>query len=198
MNWASMLEPLVLLVAVLLALGMVRLGALQYGIVAPRDAEAVPLLHVLGAATGVAAGVALLLSMPDLGAFNPARIFSADSPWSLTLGGILGGYGLPQAVTLRSLIAALGGDGSLAQVAAGWLAVAGLVAGTGLAWRLWRGRDRLRALAAFLLLATWTALILHYAAHLAVWTLTQLNFWLFAVALVLFQRWRARAATGGH
>ncbi|WP_431285187.1 hypothetical protein ACQW02_10480 [Humitalea sp. 24SJ18S-53] len=198
MDMATMLEPLALLLAGLLALGMVRLGALQYGLVAPHDAEAVPLLHVLAAGTGLAGGIALLLSMPDLTAFLPTRIFTNDSPWSVTLGGILGGYALPRLVTLRSLVAALGGDGGLAQVAAGWIAVAGLLAGAVLATRLWHGRDRVRAIAAFVLLAVWTALILHYAAHLAVWMMTQLNFWLFAVALVLFQHWRYRAPSSGH
>lgn len=186
------------IVAILVALGMVRLGTLQYAIVAPADAEAVPILHVLGAGTGLVAGMALLLSVPHAGAFAPGILFERGAAWDLSLGDFLAAYALPRWVTLRSLLLSIGGEGSLLQVATARFAMVGLLAGPLLALRLWRGLARLRALAAFLLLVLWTALILHYALHLAAWTVAQLNFWTFAIALLLFQRWRYRTRLPAH
>lgn len=199
MTWNAILElggdAMATLLAMLLALGMVRLGSLQFRLVAPQDAEAVPLLHVLGAITGGLAGCALLLAVPHGNAFVPASFFAADGPWEITLGGFLRRYALPQPTALQSLVAALRGGGGPMQAVVAWLAIAGFLLGPLLALRLWRGRDRLRALGGFLLLALWTALILHYAVHLAAWTLAQLNFWAFALGLLLFQRWRRTVAT---
>lgn len=182
------------LAAAALAFGMLRLGSLQYGLVAPRDAEAVPLLPVLGVATGGAAGLALLLAMPHAAAFSPLGLFTTGSPWEVTLGGFLGRYALPQGATLLELGKAVAGRAGWPQVLTAWAALLGLLAGPVLAWRLWQGSDRARALGGFLLLALWTALILHYTAHLLAWVLAQLNFWAFGLGLLLFQRWRCRAA----
>jgi hypothetical protein len=184
--------------AALLVFGMARLGTMQYRLVAPGDAEAVPLLHVFGLATGIVVGIALLLSVPHAAAFSPLRLFAGNSPWEMTLGSFLKHYALPQPATLQAVLEALGGSGKRAAIAAVWLAVLGLLAGSVLACRLWHGIDRLRAIGAFLLLAVWTALILHYAAHFAAWGMAQLHVWLFAAALVLLQRWRYRGATASH
>jgi len=179
-----------------LALALMRLAGAAYALAAPRDAEAVPLLHVLALAAGGATGIALLLALPHAGDFRPARLFLAGGPWAIGLGDVLARFALPDAATLRGARDALstGGAGG----AAGWLALALLAAGPLAALRWWRGRTRLRAIAAFLLLAACTALILHYGAHLLAWTASQLNFWLFAVALFAWQRWRYAAPRAGH
>ena len=182
------------LLALLLALGMARLGSLQYRLLAPEDGEAVPLLHVLAAATGGLAALALLLAVPHGSAFAPPSLFAAAGPWDIPLGQFLHRHALPRPATLRGLLAALGGGGGPLRGAVAWLAAGGFLLGPLLALRLWRGRDRLRALGGFLLLALWTALILHYAVHLAAWTLAQLHPWSFALGLLLFQRWRHRRA----
>ena len=187
-----------------LALALMRLASAAYGIAAPRDAEAVPLLHVLALAAGGASATALLLALPHAGDFRPSRLFLAGGPWAIGLGDFLTRYALPDLATLRGARDALypGGAGGWAGggvgAAAGWLALALLAAGPLAALRWWHGRTRLRAIAAFLLLAASTALILHYGAHLLAWAAAQLNFWLFALALFAWQRWRYAAPRAGH
>ncbi|WP_439596595.1 hypothetical protein [Falsiroseomonas sp.] len=182
--------------AILLALGMLRLASVFYGALAPADAEAVPLLHVLALAAGLACGLALLLAVPHAESFRISRIFAPDGPWHLGLPGFLARHGLPDAATLQAAWAQLreGGLGALP----GGLALLLLAAGPLAALRWWRGGARLRALGAFLLLAASTALLLHYAIHLLAWMLALLNFWLFALLLFAFQRWRHAPTRTGH
>lgn len=183
------LNGLAMLAGVVLAVAAVRLGLAAHQFAEPRDAEAVPLLRLLAIAIGAIAGAGLLAAAPDPSLFHPARIFASDGPWAIGLPELLRDRALPARETLRALVAALRGGGGAATVAA-WLAVAGFVVGGVLARRLWQGRARRRAFAAFLLLVLLTALQLHYAAHLLAWLVAQLGFWLFALALLLFQRWR--------
>ncbi|MGX9966526.1 hypothetical protein ACVFYP_24595 [Roseomonas sp. F4] len=181
--------------AMLLALGVLRLASILYGLLAPADAEAVPLLHVLALAAGLASGIALLFAVPHGEDFHLSRILVAEGPWNLDLPGFLAQRGLPGRATLAQALDQLR-QGGWGAVPAG-LALLLLASGPLAALRWWRGWARLRALAAFLLLAASTALLLHYAIHLLAWMLALLNFWLFAVLLILFQRWRY-APRGGH
>jgi hypothetical protein len=178
-----------MLAAVLLAVALLRLGLAAHDVAAPRDAEAVPLLRLLALVTGAAAGAGLLATATDPSIFHPARIFAAEGPWAIGLGELLGRHALPGAEALRALPAALFAPRGAATAAA-WLTLAGLACGGVLARRLWRGRTRLRGFAAFLLLVLLAMVQLHYAAHLLAWLAARLGFWLFALALLLFQRWR--------
>lgn len=182
--------------AILLALALLRLAGLVYHALAPADAEAVPLLHVLALGAGLAAGVALLLAVPHGEDFRLSGIFMAEGPWALDLPGFLARHGLPGRGTLGQAWQDLrqGGLGALP----GGLALLLLVLGPLAALRWWRGRARWRAMGAFLLLALSTALLLHYAIHLLAWMLARLNFWLFALLLLAFQRWRHAPRGGGH
>lgn len=184
--------------ALLVALAGLRLGAWMYAMTAPHDAEAVPLLHTLALVAGVAMGVALLASTPHLAEFALARIFTAEGFWSVDLWHFLGAHALPSHATLARTSGALMGEGGATQVWTARIAILALVPGGLAARRLWRGRARLRALLAFLLLALWSAVMLGYATHLLAWAAAQLSFWLFLVALVLFQRWRYRTNAPVH
>jgi hypothetical protein len=186
------------LLAVAFLLVTARIGTAQYALVAPHDAEAVPMLHVLALAAGFAVGLALVAAVPYGDAFRPSRMFAPDSAWDISLGGFLANYALPRAATLDRLRDGLAGDGNTLQVTLGRIGTVLLLAGPLAALRWWRGRARLRALAAFLLLAGYTALVINYALHLAAWSIVQLNFWAFAVILLLFQRWRYAPAASGH
>jgi hypothetical protein len=179
-----------------LAFALLRLATAAYAMAAPRDAEAVPLLHVLALAAGATLGVALLLALPHGGDFRPSRLFIADGPWAIGLGDFLGRFALPRGATLRGALDALGGGGFGA--IAGWLALALLAAGPLGALRWWRGAARWRAIAAFLLLAACTALLLHYGAHLLAWAAALLNFWLLALALLAWQGWRHAPSKPRH
>jgi hypothetical protein len=194
----AIIDVLAIGVAVLIVLAAVRLGSLQFALIAPHDAEAVPLLHSLGFATGLAAAAALLLTAPHAAEFSPQRLFAPQSSWDVTLGGFLSLYALPARATLVAAWKGLGGVGGSAGMAAGWVAVLAAVAGLAVSFRMWRGRLRWRAALSFLVLAGWTALITNYAAHLAAWGLMQLSFWAFLLALLAFQRWRYRPQATSH
>lgn len=185
-------------VAVLIVLAAVRLGSLQFALLAPHDAEAVPLLHSLGFAAGLAAAVALLVAAPHAAEFSPHRLFAAQSIWDVKLGEFLSRHALPGRATLGAAWDGLFGVGGSLRMAAAWAGVIALVAGLAVSFRMWRGRLRLRAALSFLVLATWTALIVNYAAHLLAWGLIQLGYWAFLLALVAFQRWRYRPRSAAH
>jgi hypothetical protein len=183
-------------IAFVIAVALVRLASAAYGMLAPHDAEAVPLLHVLALAAGGVSGLTLLLALPHAALFSLNSLFSARGPWEFGIGVFLQRHALPDAATLHRAVIGLGSARLSAGV--GWLAVLLLLAGPLAALRWWHGRSRLRAIAAFLMLAASTAVLLHYAAHLLAWAAAQLNFWLFAVALILFQRRRYAAPSAGH
>jgi hypothetical protein len=182
--------------AVALALGLLRLTTAVHAIVAPQDAGVVPVLHVTALGAGACLGLALLLATPDAEAFRPARLFDAEGPWMVGLGGFLRLHALPGPGTAGNLLAAMRGLDGLAGIA-GWVAVLPLLGGCWIAFRGWRGRARLRALLAFLLMAGLGALLLHYAVQLLAWLTARLGFWVFALLLLGFQRWR-HAPRGAH
>jgi hypothetical protein len=181
------------LAAALLALGiavaLARIAGAAFAIAAPHDAEAVPLLRLLAVSTGGAFGVALLLAAPDRAMFLPSHVLSAEAPWSNDLLPFLGAHALPDAAAFAGLPEALRGDSPAAAFFA-WLALLGFSHGTVTALQLWHGATRARAFFAFLMLVLHTALLVHYTAHLLGWFAARLGPWLFALALLGFQRWR--------
>lgn len=195
---APLTDTLAAVAVFAVAYGLIRVGLLQYGMVAPSDADAVPILHVMALAAGLLLGVLLLAAVPHAEDFRPSRIYAADSPWRMNAGQFLARHALPDGATLRGAAGLLvPGEASIGAV----LGQIGAVLALGNAVQallLWRGRARIRAALAVLLLAAWTALVLHYAAHLIAWGATQLNFWLFALLLVLWQRWRYRQPRAAH
>jgi hypothetical protein len=180
------------------AFALIRVGLLQYFLLAPADAEAVPLLHVLAIVAGGLLGLLLLAALPYGADFRPGRIYAADSPWQVDVLSFLARHALPDGETVRAAAARLWSGGADAATLAGR---AGLIIALGAALRgalLWRGWARLRAAAAVLQLACWSALVLHYGVHLLAWGATQLNFWLFALLLLAWQRWRQAPRQAAH
>ena len=181
--------------AALLALGaavlLARIAGAAFAIAAPHDAEAVPLLRLLAISTGIAFGLALILAAPHSGIFAPGRVLAAEGAWSAGLPALLGAHALPRREAFVGLPAALLGD-SFAGALVTWIALLGVIQGSITALRLWHGAPRWRAFAAFLMLALHIALLVHYSAHLLGWFAAQLGPWLFALALLVFQRWRYR------
>ncbi len=190
MGW--MFDAAAIGVAVAIVLAAMRLGTLQYTLLAPHDAEGVPLLSSLAFASGLTAAVAFVLAAPHAAEFSLHRIFAENSSWNVALGEFLARHALPGLATLAGAGQALIGAGGAAPVAAVWLAALATMAGLLVCLRSWRGRPRWRAVMSFVLLAAWTALIAHYAIHLAAWGLMQLGFWAFLLLLLAFQRWRYR------
>ena len=193
-----LLDSLGTLAALLLALAALRLGTAKYAALAPPDAEAVPILHVLALSAGALLGMLWLLACPHLPDLAPSRVFAAEGPWAITLREFLVTRALPSGQALRGGVAALAGAGGPLGLVLGWGAVALALAGAWVAFSAWRGVMRPRALLAFLLLTLWTAVMLGYAVHLVAWAAAQLSFWLFLVVLVLFQRWRHRPRLAAH
>jgi hypothetical protein len=171
------------LLALLPALAALRLMRPAHALLAPMEEEPWPLPRRLAVAAGLALGVALLLALPHAESFRLFRIFAPDGPWRIGLAEFLARHGLPARATLAQALEALRGGG--AGALPGGLGLLLLLAGLPLAVaRRWR------VLLAFLLVVIGTALLLHYAVHLLAWILALLNFWLFALALFGFQRWR--------
>ncbi len=149
-----------------------------------------PLLRLLAISSGAAFGLALLVAAPHGGMFATGRVLSADGAWSSGLPALLGQHALPRAEAFAALPEQLLGA-SLAGAVLAWLALVGFAQGVLTALRLWRGAGRSRALAAFVMLALHIALLTHYVVvHLLGWFAAQLGPWLFALALLVFQRWR--------
>jgi hypothetical protein len=195
---ALALDAAAMVLALLIALGAMRLGAAQFNMLAPPDAEAVPVLHMSAVLSGLACGVALLICAPHVGAFAPREIFAAESPWSINLQDFLARYALPQPAAFGQFAAGLRGDAEPLRIVAAWTAVASVLAGCFAALRFWRGWTRLRALLAFLSLAIWIALLLGYGVHLAAWVAAHLSFWIFLLLLFALQRWRHGPRPAAH
>ncbi|PZW47028.1 hypothetical protein C8P66_10766 [Humitalea rosea] len=191
--WPVLVDGMAALLAFALAFGMLRLGAFQYGTLAPHGAEATPVLHMLGLVAGALGGVGLLL--PDAGLFRAGEIFATDGAWSIGLPVFLERHALPAMATLRAAADGLQGKAGVLALLTGWGAILVLGAAIIMARRLWPGW---RAAGAVCLLAVWIAVILHYAAHLLAWSLAQLNIWVLPLLLLLFQRWRYAAPATGH
>lgn len=185
-----------MLLGVAIALGLLRLTTAVHALVAPQDAGLVPALHVAAIGAGACLGLALLLATADADAYRLGRLFDAEGPWMVGLGGFLRLHALPGPDTVARLAGAMRGVHGLAGLV-GWLAVLLVAAGCGIAIRGWRGRARWRAVAAFLLLALLCALLLYYAVQLLAWLAAQLGFWVFALLLLGFQRWR-HTPRGAH
>jgi hypothetical protein len=184
------------LVALGLAVLLARIAGAAFAIAAPHDAEAVPVLRLLAISSGAAFGLALLVAAPHGAMFAPGRVLAAEGAWSSGLPALLGQHALPSAESFAALPEQLLGA-SLAGAVLAWLALVGFVQGLLTALRLWHGAARRRALAAFVMLALHIALLTHYVAHLMGWFAAQLGPWLFALALLVFQRWRY-GARGAH
>ncbi|MEI6162314.1 MAG: hypothetical protein WCP77_20980, partial [Roseococcus sp.] len=170
MEWITLPGPVMDALAALLvfavAYALIRIGLLQYSMLAPSDADAVPLLHVLAILTGGLLGLLLLATLPHAEDFRLSRIFAADSPWNLGVGGFLARHALPDGATIRAARDALFQEELTPGSLAGWAGLALALIAAVQAVLLWRGWSRLRAVLAVLLLAFWTALVLHYVAHL--------------------------------
>lgn len=193
---AYALDAAAMVLALLIALGAMRLGAAQFHLLAPADAEAVPVFHIAAVVAGLACGMALLVASPHVQDFLPRYIFAQNSPWSVGLQDFLADHALPQAGSFTTLAAGLRGQGPGAVIVAAWLAVAGILFGGFTALRFWRGWKRLRALLAFASLAAWITVLIGYTAHLAAWAVSHLSFWIFLLLLIALQRWRhGRPAT---
>lgn len=185
------------LLAFAFAIALLRLGIAGFEMTAPHDAEAVPLLRLLALGTGMTLGIALVAAEPGTTDFLPDRIFAGDGPWTISLVDLLGRHALPQPAALRALPDAMLAFDGLAGLA-GWTGLLGMLQGAIIAGRLWQGSARQRALLAFLLLVLDLALLLQWSAHLTAWFAAQLNVWIIALALLLFQRWRYGPHHAGH
>jgi hypothetical protein len=191
-------DSLAALLVFTLTYAQIRIGLLLYGMVAPADAEAVPLLHVTAIVAGLMLGLLLLAGLPHAADFLPSRLYAADSPWAISVLEFVYRFTLPSGKTLD--------NAGLIFVSANplWIATIsyiGVVLASFAALQavlLWKGMPGIRAALAALFMTGWTALVVHHLAHLVAWSATQLNFWLFAVALVLWQRMRYAPAERPH
>jgi hypothetical protein len=191
-------DSLAALLVFTLTYAQIRIGLLLYGMVAPADAEAVPLLHVTAIVAGLLLGLLLLASLPNAADFLPARLYAADSPWAIGVLEFVYSFALPSGQTLRNARVILANADPLWAAVISYIGMALTVFVALQATVLWKGMPGIRAALAALLMTCWTALVVHHLAHLAAWSATQLNFWLFALALVLWQKMRYGPVQRSH
>ncbi|WP_353212665.1 hypothetical protein [Rhodovarius sp.] len=191
-------DSLAALLVFTLTYAQIRIGLLLYSMVAPADAEAVPLLHVTAIIAGLLLGLPLLAGLPHAADFQPARLYAADSPWAIGVIEFVYRFTLPNRQTLNNAWLILSGADPLWVALIGYIGLALATLAALQAAMLWKGMAGARAALAGLLLAGWTALVVHHLAHLLAWSATHLNFWLFALALLLWQRMRYAPAHRSH
>ena len=180
------------------AVALVRIGLLKYAAIAPQDAEAVPLLRLIAISGGVLIGILLIGCLPHLDDFRISRIYGENSPWRRSLLDLLLHETLPSTIPRGRALAGLGTASPLGLAALGYVGIGLVLLGVIAALRLWRGRAAGRAALAVILLASWTALLLHALVHLAAWGATWLNFWTFGLILLAWQAWRYRGPRVAH
>lgn len=151
------------------------------------------MLCVAALLAGLAGAAALLLAAPDRASFEPVRLFAAGGAWQGAGPVDALRLALPERAALSGALAAVAG-GTLAQMAAGWLAMGAVLVGIGALWRRCAGRSLWLGLAGFAAMAVLTALAMHVATRLLAWGMAQLGFWLLLLALLGLQAWRYRRA----
>ena len=185
-----------MLVAIVLVGGALVGAAALFQRGAERLGAPAAMLCVAALLAGLAGAAALLLAAPDRASFEPVRLFAAGGPWQRADAAAALRLALPEQAALHGALAALAG-GSLAQMAAGWLAVGAVLVGIGALWRRCAGRALWLGLAGFASMAVLTALATHVATRLLAWGMAQLGFWLLLLALLGLQAWRHRR-TAAH
>ena len=163
--------------------------------VAPADYFEIPLVTGSARLCGVALGLALIYArFSDRPYFDLNRLFTPQSPWNLSLVEFLRDRANPFDYGIGTLVDHLeryGGQPVL------WflLAVAGLAAIVAVLapFRFWPNPQVRRALLASLILAVFDVYLTIYVVCLVFWCLFLLNFWVFAVLVVVFQYYRGRA-----
>jgi hypothetical protein len=163
--------------------------------VAPADYFEIPLVTGAARFFGLALGIALLYArFADGRYFDLNRLFTPQSPWNLSLVEFLRDRANPFDYGIGTVLDHLQRYGaSLAFLSL--LAAVGVAAVLALAApvRFWPPPAVRRAMLASLVLALFDAYLTIYAVCLVLWGLFLLNFWIFAVAGIVFQYYRSRA-----
>ncbi len=160
----------------------------------PRDFYEVPLVTALAKLLGVALGVALVYARFDRRYFDLHALFIPESPWNLSLWQFLAERANPLHYGIGTLVDDPAGN----RASATFLVLAGIVAALSAAaaaapFVFWPVALARRAVLLSALLAAFVAYLTIYAICLALWSLYLLNFWIIALAGVMFQYYRSRA-----
>src|SRR5579859_5291392 len=163
--------------------------------IAPAEYFEIPLVTGAARFFGLALGIALLYArFSDGRYFDLNRLFTPQSPWNLSLVEFLRDRANPFDYGIGTVLDHLQRYGaSLAFLSL--LAAVGVAAVLALAApvRFWPQPAARRAMLASLVLALFDAYLTIYAVCLVLWVLFLLNFWIFAVAGIVFQYYRSRA-----
>ncbi|HEV2300858.1 MAG TPA: hypothetical protein VGR91_04745 [Stellaceae bacterium] len=163
--------------------------------VAPADYFEIPLVTGSARFFGLALGITLLYArFADRRYFDLNRLFTPQSPWNLSLVQFLRDRANPFDYGIGTLVDDLQRHGAQPAVLS-LLAMVAVAAVAALAapLRFWPLPAARRAVLASLVLAGFDAYLTIYLVCLVLWCLFLLNFWVFAVAGVVFQYYRGRA-----
>jgi hypothetical protein len=160
----------------------------------PHDFYEVPLVIALAKLLGIALGVALIYARFDRRYFDVHALFIPESPWNLSLWQFLGDRANPLHYGIGTLIDDPAGNRATATfVVLISIAAALLVAVVAVPFVFWPRATARRAVLLSVLLAAFVAYLTIYVICLILWSLYLLNFWIIALAAVMFQYYRSRA-----
>jgi hypothetical protein len=160
----------------------------------PLDFFEVPLVTGLAKLLGIALGVALIYARYDRRYFDPHALFTPESPWNLSLWQFLAERANPLHYGIGTLVDDPAGNVATASFLVLMSIVAALLlAAVATPFLFWHGGMARRAALLSLALAAFVAYLTIYAICLLLWSLYLLNFWIIALAVVMFQYYRGRA-----
>jgi formate hydrogenlyase subunit 3/multisubunit Na+/H+ antiporter MnhD subunit len=160
----------------------------------PHDFYEVPLVIALAKLLGIALGVALIYARFDRRYFDVHALFIPESPWNLSLWQFLADRANPFNFGIGTIVDDPAGNRATATFAVLIGIVAALlVAAVAVPFVFWPRAMARRAALLSLLLAAFVAYLTIYVICLILWSLYLLNFWIIALAAVMFQYYRSRA-----
>lgn len=182
-------SALTLVVIALLPFALAWFAYVAVDLVSRHEFFQVPLVYSLASVVGLCSGLALIHVRAGTGReATLASLLRAGGPWDISaaefLSDLVNPFGYDPVRVVEEFMAPGHGDALRVIVIIGMIAAAALVVFTIL---LWWSLFALRALVAAAIVVLWTMMLTIYIVSLAYWSVAQLNFWIIAIILVVFQ-----------
>jgi hypothetical protein len=196
MTGASLILSRLLQLVLALALPIV-LGEIGWGLIRWKGPAAfwrVPAVTMPAKLSGALLGVLLLATQYDSRIFDVHLLFGAGGPWDLSFWAFLTDRVNPLPYDYGRLFRPVLSGNFFGWVAVGVIVWAGLTLcfmATAIGF-FWKDSSSVGAWVSAVLISLLTAFLTVYFVFLALWTLHLLNFWSFAILIVLFQYYRHR------
>lgn len=179
-------------VIVVLPFLVTRLVFALVDLVSARQFFQVPLVYGLSALFGVCVGLAMIHVREEIGReLTLGAVFVRGGGWDIPADAFLteraNPFGYDPVRVIDEFLMPHDGDALQLIVLIGLVCFALVMV---LAFVLWTPAAALRSIVSGLIVAIWSALLAVYVVSLAYWSLALLNFWVFAVVLMILQYYR--------